>query len=188
MNKSLILASASARRKKILDELGASFKVVVPEVEEILHKKDARRTGEENALRKSKWCRDRHPDCHIIAADTIIDFEGSCVAKAQSKEEALGFLRMFAGNTHTVYTAVAMSCPRSLPELITVESKVLFKKLTEQEICDYFAKVNPMDRAGAYDIDEEGATLIESFTGSRTNIMGLPAEVVSEWLVKEDLL
>ena len=188
MKKTLILASASARRKKILDELGVSFKVVVPDVEEILHANDARRTGEENALRKSEWCRDRHPDCYIIAADTVIDFEGSCVAKAQSKQEALGFLRMFAGKTHTVYTAVAMSRPRSMPDLITVESKVLFKKLTEQEVRDYFAKVNPMDRAGAYDIDEEGVMLIESFSGSRTNIMGLPAEAVSEWLSKEGLL
>ena len=110
------------------------------------------------------------------------------MAKARSKEEALGFLRMFAGNTHTVYTAVAMSRPRSKPQLVVVASKVLFKKLTEQEVRDYFAKVNPMDRAGAYDIDEEGVMLIESFSGSRTNIMGLPAEAVSEWLSKEGLL
>jgi len=187
-NKKLILASASARRRKILLDLGVDFEVMIPDVEEVLHESDARRTAEENAARKHEWCRLQHPDRYILAADTIIDFEGRCIGKAESREEALSFLKMFSGRTHIVYTGVAMSRPNSVPEIVVVESSVRFRKLTELEITDYFAKVNPMDRAGAYDIDELGESLIESFVGSRTNIMGLPAEAVSGWLKKEGLL
>jgi septum formation protein len=187
-NTKLILASASARRRKILLELGMTFEVMIPDVEETLHENDARRTAVENAESKHEWCRRLRPDRYILAADTIIDFEGHCIGKARSREEALSFLRMFSGRTHIVYTGVALSRPNSPAEIVLVESSVRFRKLTDLEITDYFARVNPMDRAGAYDIDELGESLIESYSGSRTNIMGLPAEAVSEWLKKEGLL
>jgi septum formation protein len=188
MNNKLILASASARRKKILLDLGLSFDVLIPDVEEVLYDNDARRTALENAARKHEWCRSQHPDRYILAADTIIDFEGRCIGKAGSRKEALSFLKMFSGRTHIVYTGVAMSRPHSALEMAVVDSAVRFRNLTDEEVNDYFAKVNPMDRAGAYDIDELGESLIDSFTGSRTNIMGLPQELVSEWLTKEKLL
>ena len=98
------------------------------------------------------------------------------------------FLRMFSGATHRVYTAVALAKAQAAPELILAESSVRFRKLSEEEIRTYFSSVNPMDRAGAYDIDEQGETLMAGYTGSRTNIMGLPAEVVLVWLKKEGLL
>lgn len=188
MNNKFILASASARRRKILLDLGLSFDVLIPDVEEVLYENDARRTAVENAARKHEWCRRQHLDRYILAADTIIDFDGRCIGKAGSRDEALSFLKMFSGRTHVVYTGVAMSRPHCAPELAVADSSVRFRKLTDAEINDYFAKVNPMDRAGAYDIDELGESLIESFSGSRTNIMGLPEELVSEWLKKEALL
>ena len=187
-NTKLILASASARRQKILLDLGVTFEVMIPDVEEVLYENDARRTATDNAARKHEWCRRQHPDRYILAADTIIDFQGRCIGKACSREEALSFLKMFSGNTHIVYTGVAMSRPNSPAEIVVAESSVRFRKLTNLEINDYFARVNPMDRASAYDIDELGESLIESHSGSRTNIMGLPAEAVSEWLKKEGLL
>jgi len=188
MNAKLILASASARRRKILAALGVTFDVVIPEVEEIVYIHDARRTARENAARKSAWCRTRHPDRHSLAADTLIEFEGRCITKARTPEEAMAFLRMFAGATHRVYTAVAMAKAQAEPELILVESSVRFRKLSEDEIRSYVSRVNPMDRAGAYDIDEQGETLMAGYTGSRTNIMGLPEEAVAAWLKKEGLL
>jgi septum formation protein len=100
----------------------------------------------------------------------------------------MAFLRMFSGATHRVYTAVAMTKAPAEPELILAESAVRFRTLSEEEIRAYFSSVNPMDRAGAYDIDEQGETLMAGYTGSRTNIMGLPDEAVAEWLRKEGLL
>ncbi|MBU0714033.1 MAG: septum formation protein Maf [Verrucomicrobia bacterium] len=188
MKAKLILASASARRSKILATLGVVFEVIIPQVEEVIYACDARRTAWENAARKSAWCRTRYPDRHSLAADTLIEFEGRCIGKARTPEEAMTFLQMFSGATHRVFTAVAMTKAPAEPELILVESAVRFRKLSKEEIRAYVAGVNPMDRAGAYDIDEKGETLMDGYTGSRTNIMGLPAEVVLVWLKKEGLL
>jgi len=188
MKAKLILASASARRRKILAALGVAFEVVIPQVGEVAYTCDARRTARENAARKSAWCRARYPDRHSLAADTLIEFEGRCITKARTIEEARAFLRMFSGATHRVYTAVAMARPQAEPELILAESTVRFRKLSEEEIRSYILQVNPMDRSGAYDIDEQGETLMAEYTGSRTNIMGLPAEVVLVWFKKEGLL
>ena len=187
MNIKLILASASARRKKILLALGAKFEVVIPEVEEVFYASDARRTAEENALLKSAWCRAKYPECYSIAADTTIEFEGRCITKARTHDEATSFLRMFSGKKHAVYTAVAMSRPHGKPELVIEKASVRFRKLSDDDIKAYVAKVNPVDRAGAYDIDELGEMLIESFTGARTTIMGLPEEPVKAWLQQEGL-
>ncbi len=184
----LILASASARRRKILAALGAAFEVVVSEVREVLYESDAPRTARENAALKCAWVRARRPGRHVLAADTLIEFEGRCVAKAGTADEAEAFLRMFSGKTHRVFTAVALARPGSGPELVLAESAVRFRRLSDAEIRDYVARVKPLDRAGAYDIDELGEKLIESFTGSRTNIMGLPAELVGEWLRRERLI
>ena len=188
MNARLILASASARRRKILAVLGVAFDVVIPEIEEVFYAFNARRTARENAVRKSAWCRARHPECYSLAADTTIEFAGRCVTKARTVAEAIAFLRMFSGTTHLVYTAVAMARPRTEPELILAKSSVCFRTLSEDDIRTYVANVNPMDRAGAYDIDEHGEMLIDSYTGSRTTIMGLPEEVVRVWLKKEGLV
>jgi septum formation protein len=185
MQTKLILASASARRRKILAALGVAFEVVIPQVEEVVYTRDARRTARENAARKSAWCRARYPDRHSLAADTLIEFEGRCIGKARTPDEAMAFLRMFSGATHRVYTAVAMARAQAEPELILAESAVRFRKLSEAEIRVYVFNVNPMDRAGAYDIDEQGEMLIAGYTGSRTNIMGLPVETVEPWLKKE---
>ena len=188
MKAKLILASASARRSKILAALGVAFEVAIPQVEEVFYACDARRTARENAALKSAWCRVLHPDCYSLAADTLIEFEGRCITKARTPEEAMAFLRMFSGATHRVYTAVAMAKAPAAPDLILVESSVRFRKLSEEEIRSYVFHVNPMDRAGAYDIDEQGETLMDGYTGSRTNIMGLPDEAVAAWLRKEGLL
>jgi len=188
MNAKLILASASPRRKKILAALGVAFDVVIPEVEEVFYTFDARRTARENAARKSAWCRAQYSECYSLAADTIIEFEGRCVTKARTMDEAIAFLRMFSGKVHLVYTAVVMARPQAEPELILAKSSVRFRTLSEDDIRAYVSRVNPMDRAGAYDIDEQGEMLIDGYTGSRTTIMGLPEEAVRVWLKKEGLM
>lgn len=188
MQTRIILASTSARRKKILSALEIEFECAAPEVEEVFYATDALRTARENALRKSAWCRALHPDRYSIAADTTIEFAGRCVTKARTPEEARAFLKIFSGAAHLVFTAVAMARPRAEPELVLAKATVRFRKLGATDIQNYVASVNPMDRAGAYDIDEQGESLIAGYTGSRTTIMGLPREAVRAWLKKEGLL
>ena len=188
MQTKLILASASARRRKILAALGVAFEVISPQVNEIVYARDARRSALENAERKSAWCRAHYPGRHSLAADTLIQFAGRCIGKARTTDEAMAFLRMFSGATHLVFTAVAMVNTTGAQELIAAESAVRFRKLSEEEIRSYVCNVNPMDRAGAYDIDEQGETLMAGYTGERTTIMGLPETAVKAWLKKEGLL
>jgi len=186
--KQLLLASASKRRSKILTELGVSFTVVSPAVDELVHADDPRGTVIENSTRKNEWCRKRFKHAFILSADTIVEFKGRIMTKPESAGEAQEFLQMLSGKTHRVFTGVAFSKPGKAPELRVDISEVTFKNLTSAMIKKYIHDVNPMDRAGAYDIDENGDLLVESFTGSRTNIMGLSSETVLELLRPEGLL
>ncbi|OGV70258.1 MAG: septum formation protein Maf [Lentisphaerae bacterium RIFOXYA12_FULL_48_11] len=188
MKKNLILASASKRRSKILSELGVPFTVVSPDVDELIHIENPEGTVIENSLRKNEWCRNRFKDAYIISADTIVEFNGHIVTKPESIDEARRFLRMLSGQTHRVFTGVAFSRPGLPPETRVDISFVTFKNLSEELITDYLHRVNPMDRAGAYDIDENGDLLIASFNGSRTNIMGLSAETVVDLLKPEGFM
>lgn len=178
----LILASASERRRKILESLGLSFEVAIPDVEEMTYIDAPRRTAWENAVRKSEWIRGRCAGRTTIAADTVIDFKGRVVCKPADMDDAFVILKQFSGEQHTVITAVALFTPELPIEVVLEESQVVFRKLTEGQIRDYCSLVNPLDKAGAYDIDQHSEIIIESFSGSRTNIMGLSCEVVQKWL------
>lgn len=183
----MILASASPRRRKILNELGVAFDVEIPDVAEVCIENNPRRTACGNAERKLAWAQAGRPDAWIIAADTIIDFEGMVVNKPESLDEARGMFRRFSGRCHDVLTAVALYAPEGAAELVVAQSTVRFRCLTAEVIDRYFAEVDPLDKAGAYDIDQAPQEIIASFSGSRTNIMGLPVEIVDEWLRKQGI-
>ncbi|MEK7994865.1 MAG: Maf family nucleotide pyrophosphatase, partial [Planctomycetota bacterium] len=187
MSQLLILGSASERRQAILGELGVPFEILIPDVVEVFLEADPPGTARENARRKHEWCRSRRPHHHILAADTIVAFEGRCVTKPSSLEEAARFLHMFSGKPQSVFTALAMSAPRSEPEMAIVESTVTFRTLSPEAIQDYLSKVIPLDKAGGYDINQHGDLIVESYSGSYTNIMGLPKEAVAAWLDREGL-
>ncbi len=178
----LILASASARRQRLLTEMGLVFSVDVPDVEEVHYPDDLHRSVHENAAAKCAWCRGRHPTARILAADTGIEFKGRTIMKPRTCDEAAEFLRMFSGHTHTVMTGVAFSVPGGPLRLHVESSQVTFCDLTDETIAEYIRRVNPMDRAGAYDINECGDMIVASYTGSYTNIVGLPVEIVERWL------
>lgn len=172
----MILASKSPRRAKILEALGLSFSVVPTDTEEVSIPRAPRRTVIVNAVRKLKACREKHPDAEILAADTIVWFNGKIYGKPRDLEEARQFLRELSGNTHSVFTGIAHCLPGRRLHTETVESQVTFKKLSETDIAEYVVKVHPTDRAGAYDIDEYGDLIVKSYAGSYENIMGLPTE------------
>ena len=182
MKAPLILASASERRRKILADLNVSFDVVIPNVAEVFYENDPQRTAAENSERKNERCRSKYSEFHIIAADTIVDFEGRSIAKPSSMVEAFACLELFSGKRQDVVTAVTVYSPDTGARTEIVRSSVTFKRLSASVIRDYFAQVDPLDKAGAYDIDQLGDSIIESFCGSRSNIMGLPSETIKKWL------
>ena len=184
----IILGSVSPRRKKILRALGCTFAVSTADADEIRDAADPVNTVVTNALEKFRACRLRHPDAALITADTLVWFEGRLIGKPIDLEEGARFLRAFSGHTQIVYTGVSLGMPNQEPEIRVEASSVRFKVLSEETIRNYLQKTRPLDRAGAYDIDENGELLIAGYSGSYTNIMGLPEAPVRDWLVAHKLI
>ena len=183
----LTLASGSPRRAKILKEHGVDFVIVKSDAEEVSYPHDPERTVRENALAKglaaSATQRGRcgygdaaQGTARVLSADTIVWFNNRIYGKPKNLEQAKEFLRELSGNVHTVFTGVAYD-----GDVRIVKSDVKFRDLSEAMIDEYVARVKPTDRAGAYDIDESGDLIVESYTGSYENIMGLPVEPLREW-------
>jgi septum formation protein len=170
----LTLASQSPRRAKILADLGVAFDVVKTDAPEISLPHDPEGTVLANARAKLLAC-GRAP---ALAADTIVWFAGKIYGKPRDLAEAKEFLRELSGQTHVVFTGVAyLASPPSSPILTAcARSDVTFRVLSEAAIGEYVARVHPLDRAGAYDIDESGDLIVASYTGEYENIMGLPVE------------
>ncbi|MDA0323575.1 MAG: Maf family protein [Verrucomicrobia bacterium] len=187
---SLYLASGSLRRREILERLGVSFRVHVPDVNEVEYETDPEATVRVNALIKLRATRDTHADVPIIAADTVLEFDGHCIGKPTSMDAAHVLLRALSGRTHRVLTGVALwpGGDQADPVVSVGASTVRFRVLRDEDISAYFGIVNPLDKAGGYDIDQSGDTIIASVEGSRTNVMGLPLEVIEPWLNQQGLL
>jgi len=177
----LVLASASPRRARSLRQLGLSFEMRVTDTAEIHEAHDPVHTVTTNARAKLEAVRPTCPELPLLAADTLVHFEGRLIGKPRDLDEAATFLRDFSGRTQLVYTAVALAWPGQAVELRVEASSVTFRRLSESTIAEYLARTRPLDRAGAYDIDENGELLVAGYSGSYTNIMGLPAEVVRDW-------
>jgi septum formation protein len=182
LRRPLLLATASPRRRKILAETGVAFDVATPAANEVFYADQPLRTARENAALKYAWAQARYPGHLIVTADTLIDFDGRCVTKPSGIPEAYAILRAFSGREHTVLTALGLTSGDECPEVRVVSSGVRFRQLDDGTIAEYFRRVDPLDKAGAYDIDQHGEMIVASFSGSRTNIMGLPKEEIEAWL------
>ena len=186
----LILASASPRRKQLLGELGLAFEVVVAQVTE--HEDpdtDPKHMVTHNAALKADWVAARHPDAWVLGADTTVYLDNAALNKPADLVEARAMLRRLAGRTHIVFTGVAVRhASRGVRIDEGVTSEVTFKSFDDGVIDDYFRVVNPLDKAGAYGIQEGRELIIEGWRGSFTNIMGLPMEATKQILSSCGLL
>ena len=182
----IVLASGSPRRAKILKDLGVDFEVVKTDAPEVSYPADPERTVRENALAKGAALLGRKG---VLSADTIVWFSDRIYGKPRDLAEAKAFLRELSGQTHTVFTGVAYvghgnaqsrlaaAGPNGFAPAIACErSHVTFRPLSDAAIDEYVARVRPLDRAGAYDIDESGNLIVASYAGEYENIMGLPVE------------
>ncbi len=175
----LILASASPRRKTLLSATGLDFDIVESNLEEVRRDGEsapdfALRMAREKALNVSARC----PDALILAADTIVECDGQILGKPTNAAVARAMLRTLSGNTHTVVTAFALARKGAIAESMTVKSRVTFRDLSPHEIAAYVDGGDPLDKAGAYGIQDAGAGFIERVNGARDNVMGLPVREV----------
>ena len=183
---SIILASASPRRKQLLTEAGYKFTVVTPEIDEsafpskhISPCEYAKRL----ALAKAKNVAARFPDCLVIGADTVVDFNGQMFGKPADAKEAEQITKKLFSAPHKVITAVAIVRIADGTEIIEGETTAVYpKKMTAEQIAEHIKSGSWQDKAGAYAIQEDGDEFIEKIEGSLTNVMGLPMELLQRLL------
>jgi len=174
----IILASASPRREQLLREMRLRFTVVRPDgVEEARTGATPRVLAMQNAQCKARAVAGRHPDSLVIGADTIVVLDGTVFGKPRVIEDAQRMLGQLAGRRHEVITGVCL-LHRSLDtELMFADTtRVWMRPLTSPQLNEYLGKINPLDKAGAYAIQEHGEGVVERIEGSYSNVVGLPIE------------
>jgi septum formation protein len=186
----IILASASPRREQLLRELGIHFVVVRPDgVDEQLGGASPDVLAMQNAQRKARAVAGRHPDSLVIGADTIVVLDGHIFGKPHDRADAAGMLGQLAGRRHEVITGVCL-IHRALDTELTFAdaTRVWMRPLAHSQIADYLDKINPLDKAGAYAIQEHGDGIVERIDGSRNNVVGLPTERLQATLERLGIL
>ena len=171
----IILASGSPRRKQLLEMLDLEFQVIPAKGEEII----PHGAGPDEAVqalsaqKAASVAAERPAEDVIIAADTIVWYNGAILGKPRDEQEAARMLSSLSGNTHTVYTGVTV---RKGDTVVTgaEETQVRFRKLSGREIDAYIATGEPMDKAGSYGIQGYGAMFVSHLEGDYFSVMGLP--------------
>jgi septum formation protein len=180
----VILASGSPRRAELLRHMGLDFRIVPSEAAEVRRGQlTAMEVARINAWRKARSVADKHPDALVLGADTLVFLGAALYGKPADLEAAHRMLEELQGRAHQVVTAVCLLHLRRRRQRIFAETTaVTFRPLDAAGIGRYLAKVNPLDKAGAYAIQEEGDLIIESISGSYSNVVGLPVERLEQEL------
>ncbi len=186
-NSSLVLASASPRRRQLLEIIGLPFRVVPTDVDETPRAAEnpvsfARRAARDKAIEASHRC----PDEPVLGADTVVDVDGTILGKPRSGLEAEEMLRSLSGREHFVHTALSMVNQGSSHELVDTAT-VRFVVLEDSTIRWYVATGEPLDKAGAYAIQGLGGLLVASVEGSPHTVVGLPIHRLPELFEAHDL-
>ena len=184
----IILASASPRRKQLLTEAGYKFKVIPPGIDESVFLFDGINPceyAERLALAKAKDVAAVYQDCLVLGADTVVDFNGQIIGKPADAEEAERITKKLFSAPHKVITAVAIVRLSDGTELSESDTTVVYpRKLTDEQIAEHIKGNSWQGKAGAYAIQETGDKFIEKIEGSLTNVMGLPMELLQQLLKK----
>ena len=169
-----ILASASPRRKEILENAGFSFEIIVSDADEnITEELTPEKTVEELAKRKAMAVLKDNEDAVVFGCDTVVAIDGKILGKPRDDEDAFNMLFMLSGKTHTVSTGVCI-CSKDKTEVFSNTTTVEFYKLSEETIRSYIASGECSDKAGAYGIQGFGNVLVKEIKGDYFSVMGLP--------------
>lgn len=172
--KPVILASASPRRKEILQNAGIPFEVAVSHAEEVRGGQfTPAQLVEENAFRKAKEVSDRFPDRIVLGADTVVAAEGRILGKPANREEAFRMIRLLSGRKHSVLTGISIIGNGKVVHAVE-ETSVFFRDLSDEQIRAYIATGECDDKAGAYGIQGKAGVFVERIEGDYFNVVGLP--------------
>jgi septum formation protein len=180
----IILASASPRRLELLRQLNLEFQVVPSNATEVHNEQlTAGELSQINAYRKARSVSKKNPDALVIGMDTLVALGTRLFGKPKDLDEARKMLEELQAKTHEVVTGVCMIHLRSHRQRIFAERTIVtFRSLNADEISHYHSKMNPLDKAGAYAIQEHGDDLVRHISGSFSNVVGLPLERLEEEL------
>ena len=187
----IILASASPRRKELLEQIGLEFEICPAKGEEVITKTIPQEVVMELSKQKAEEVaclvttyNENHKeittpsDILIIGADTVVAYDGQILGKPKDEEDAKRMLSMLSGNTHSVYTGVTLCLidkSGRVGEIVFYEkTDVTMFSITQEEIERYVATGEPMDKAGSYAIQGKSAIFIEKIEGDYNNVVGLP--------------
>lgn len=183
--KKIILASASPRRKELLEKIGVEFEVIQSEVDEVLEFvcEDKTKFVQLIAAKKARYVADMTEKGIIIAADTIVSLGDKTFGKPEDDDEAFVMLSALSGVWHQVITGVVFIDVVTKEEIIRHEvTKVKFAHLEPSSIREYIQTGEPFGKAGSYAIQSKGAMFVEKVEGCYFNIIGLPIKIVYEGL------
>jgi septum formation protein len=184
---SLVLASGSPRRRDLLTEAGIDFEIRVSDIPEVALPGESpieytTRLAAEKALAVAREI-GTDPARWVLGADTIVVLAGDILEKPDDSDHAVELLGRLVGNRHQVVTGFALVCSKTHQQHVSwVESHVSMRDASEQEIRAYVATGEPLDKAGAYAVQGEGARFVSQVEGSLSNVIGLPVEQVLEIL------
>ena len=183
-----ILASASPRRKELLEKAGYKFDIVVSDVDESKISTAGISSAEFTriaALAKAKDVAAKFPDRIVVAADTIVDYEGQIIGKPDSAKHAEEIIRKLFSKPHKVITGIAIIKKDAGLEIVDCDITTVYpKKMTEKQIAEHIASETWQGKAGAYGIQEGADEFVEKIDGSYTNVMGLSMELLERMLGK----
>lgn len=182
INRSIILASQSPRRSELIQQLGWTYEIIVPDIDENIENVSVpvAKLPEYLAKRKADKVSElvSNDNAIILAADTLVILENEILGKPNSENEARLFLRKLSGKVHQVITGVCMQTKKKSITFSGI-TNVEFKVLTDEEIEHYITTFSPYDKAGSYGIQEWiGLIGIKSIQGDFYNVMGLPIQMV----------
>jgi len=184
----IILASASPRRKELMEKAGYSFDVIVSDINESdfpVENAEPAEYAKQLALAKATAVAKDYPDAVVIGADTIIDFDGRIIGKPQDRKHAEQITRKLFSKPHKVITGLAIIRLKDNLQIVASNTTVVCpRKMTDQQIAEHIIGGTWRDKAGAYAIQETGDEFVERIEGSLTNVMGLPTELLKKMLDK----
>jgi len=177
----LILASGSPRRRELLAYFGLPFAIVPSDAEEIALGSGLERVAALARLKGAEVAR-RYPALPVLSADTLVCVDDLVLGKPTDAKDAQRMLRLLSGRWHSVYTGVCLRTPDGQVREKVDTTRVKFRALNAAEISRYVETGEPMDKAGAYAMQEIGGIFVERIDGSPTNVIGLPLAAVASLL------